>query len=73
MNTAQAGAYLCKSRYWMQTHWRPEGIPSYQIGGEFFFLKEDLDAYVASKRIEPRAFSRDQAGFKNTSKVSLAS
>lgn len=73
MNTAESGAYLGKSRYWMQTHWRSEGIPCYRIGGQYFFLKEDLDTYVTSKRIEPRRCKKSQGSSRVIEKVRLAS
>lgn len=72
MTTAEAGAYLGKSRHWVQTNWRIEGIPSFQIGGEFFFLKEDLDAYVMSKRIEPANYKAKVSYTAGPVKVKLA-
>jgi len=73
MDTAEAAKYLGKSRYWVQTHWRSEGIPCYQIGGEYFFLKDDLDAYISTKRIEPRSPSKPSSTSKDSLKVRLAS
>ena len=43
MSMREAGAYLGRSKCWVQRNRLKLGIPHYQIGGQCFFIKEELN------------------------------
>jgi len=58
MNMRDAGAYLGRSKCWVQRNRLKLGIPHYQIGGQCFFMKEELDQWISSKRLDKATSSR---------------
>ena len=58
MNMRDAGAYLGRSKCWVQRNRLKLGIPHYQIGGQCFFIKEELDLWISSKRLDKATSSR---------------
>jgi hypothetical protein len=46
MDPAVAADYLGKSLPWLRQHGKRLGIKSYKIGGTYYYLKEDLDAWI---------------------------
>ena len=61
MNMRDAGAYLGRSKCWVQRNRLKQGIPHYQIGGQFFFIKEELDQWISSKRLEMGSTGRKRS------------
>jgi len=53
MNAQEAADYLGVELYWLQTHWKSEGIPTIRFTprGHLHFRKSALDAWVASKEV----------------------
>ena len=51
MNAQQAADYLGVELYWLQTHWKSEGIPTirYSPRGRLRFRKSSLDAWAAER------------------------
>ena len=58
MSMLEAGAYLGRSKCWVQRNRLKLGIPHYQIGGQCFFMKEELDQWISSKRLDKATSSR---------------
>ena len=58
MSMREAGAYLGRSKCWVQRNRLKLGIPHYQIGGQCFFIKEELDQWITSKRLYKATPSR---------------
>ena len=50
MDMKKAAAYLGRSPHWLSVNRERLEIPAYLIGGYFYFLKEDLDAWVQSQQ-----------------------
>jgi hypothetical protein len=61
MTMREAGAYLGRSKCWVQRNRLKLGIPHYQIGGQCFFIKEELDQWISSKRLEMGSTGRKRA------------
>ena len=58
MSMREAGAYLGRSKCWVQRNRLKLGIPHYQIGGQCFFIKEELDQWISSKRLDKATSGR---------------
>lgn len=75
LTTQQAADYLGVGVYWLQTHWKSEGIPVTRLTpkGPLKFRKSSLEAWANSKEtvwVDPGTNQR----LKNSSrKVKLAS
>jgi hypothetical protein len=46
MDPAATADYLGKSLPWLRQHGKRLGIKCYKIGGTYYYLKEDLDAWI---------------------------
>lgn len=46
MDPATAADYLGKSLPWLRQQGKRLGIKCYKIGGTYYYLKEDLDAWI---------------------------
>jgi len=46
MDPATTAGYLGKSLPWLRQHGKRLGIKCYKIGGTYYYLKEDLDAWI---------------------------
>lgn len=61
MTMSDTGIYLGRSKCWVQRNRLKLGIPHYQIGGQYFFIKEELDHWIGSQRLEKPALIRPHA------------
>jgi hypothetical protein len=52
MTMSDTGIYLGRSKCWVQRNRLKLGIPHYQIGGQYFFIKEELDHWISNQRLE---------------------
>lgn len=57
LNTPEAAEYIGRHRSTLDK-WRAENVvlPYYRDGQHIFYAIEDLDAYLASRRVEPIAY-----------------
>jgi hypothetical protein len=69
MNMAEAAAYLGRSKYWLSVNRLRLSIPSYLIGNQYFFMKEDLDSWILGQRNAEKANLRK--GGRNLVPVAL--
>ena len=62
----EAAAYLGHCYSWMHANHRVLGLRGYQIGGRWYFDKEDLDAWlqVAKASSNPKGYLPLRAGDK---------
>ena len=51
MNTGDLARKLGKSRYWVQTNHKHQGIPSFKIGNSFYFVELEVDSWLESHRV----------------------
>lgn len=51
MDMAKAACYLGRSTHWLSVNRVRLGIPAYRIGRRYFFLKEELDAWLLEQRV----------------------
>jgi len=52
MSMLEAGAYLGRSKCWVQRNRLKLGIPHYRIGGQCFFIKEEMDQWISTNRLD---------------------
>jgi hypothetical protein len=57
MDPATAADYLGKSLPWLRQHGKRLGIKCYKIGGTYYYLKEDLDAWIELHAVTVTAVS----------------
>ena len=57
MDPAGAADYLGKSLPWLRQHGKRLGIKCYKIGGTYYYLKEDLDAWIELHAVTVTAVS----------------
>lgn len=50
LDMASAANYLGRSAHWLSVNRARLGIPAYRIGRRYFFLKEELDAWLLEQR-----------------------
>ena len=51
MDTNTLARKLGKSRYWVQTNHRRQGIPSFKIGNGYFFVEIEVESWLQSQRV----------------------
>lgn len=59
LDMAAVAEYLQKSEVTVRRWTKAKELPSYKIGGEYRFLKEDIDEYIKKNRSVP-ALAREQ-------------
>ena len=58
MDTNDLAHKLGKSRYWVQTNHRRQGIPSFKIGNGFYFVEIEVDSWLENQRVTTVPTSR---------------
>ena len=51
LDTRALARKLGKSRYWVQTNHRRQGIPSFRIGNGFFFVEVEVESWLEGQRV----------------------
>lgn len=51
MNTREAAAYLGRSTGWLAASRTRLNIPAYRIGRSYTYIKEELDAWIATQKV----------------------
>ena len=60
MSMKEAAAYLGRSPHWLSVNRERYEIPGYLIGGYYYFLKEQLDAWILSQETTTKRSSRSK-------------
>jgi hypothetical protein len=64
MDPATTAGYLGKSLPWLRQHGKRLGIKCYKIGGTYYYLKEDLDAWIELHAVTVAAISTSKKAAK---------
>jgi hypothetical protein len=64
MDPASAAEYLGKSLPWLRQRGKSLGIKCYKIGGTYYYLKEDLDAWIELHAVTVAAISTSKKAAK---------
>ena len=73
MDTNQLARKLGKSRYWVQTNHRRQGIPSFKIGNGFYFVELEVDSWLENQRVTSIPTAQPAPKMFLTRKVSRSS
>jgi len=73
MNTGDLARKLGKSRYWVQTNHKHQGIPSFKIGNSFYFVELEVDSWLESHRVTSVPAARQNPKVLLSGKVAQSS
>jgi hypothetical protein len=66
MDPATAADYLGKSLPWLRQQGKRLGIKCYKIGGTYYYLKEDLDAWIEMHAVSASTASNNKKAAKDS-------
>lgn len=70
LSMKEAAAYLGRSPHWLSVNRERLAIPAYLIGGYYYFLKEELDTWIAAQQTTRKRGSKSE-GLKPLSPITL--